>query len=261
MSMLQEFKQLLLRKPRMIWVYTTAFCVLLFLFAILCLALLSAKASPLTSYEDVLLQDIKPTMLATGDLDEAQANQLIAFGEVLDNVLRTALLLFFAFVIVCVLLRTSRDYLIWQEMHSSKLARKNALRLTASELLVGRLAATLALATLLVVQAPGLLLGIWVLIYFLAETSYLYILGRALASKHKKQVKKQLLAAAQLLAGVITITLLYFLGALFILLIVALPWFLPIWLSTALLVLLLFIASVKLTAAKLVITKRLFGKQ
>lgn len=109
---LSKLYALILQKP---WLFLF-FCMLLTIVALLLFFIafssLSNTVSQINGYKDVLLNSIKPSYVATGELSPVQSQQLFSFYTLLKSVLVKVIVLTLLFLGVYSVFRSTKDYLL-----------------------------------------------------------------------------------------------------------------------------------------------------
>lgn len=257
-SILRELKIQLTTKAKRTLPLFAGYYFALFIVYLLCMILLSTVAAQIAPYQNVLLNDIKPAMITSGELNDAQALQLIAFGEVLDGIIVKTILIVFFFVLGMTILRLIRDYLLWQQLKTHKLKPIALLKLMGVLAVIGVVAIFLIFFTLKTINNVALLLTLWLLIYILCETAFLFVLGSKMTHKRKRHAPHIL---PLLFVNVLLITLIFIIGLALLFVIISFLSFLPQLLFLIIMLLVLFFACVKRDVLKLIIAKRLFERE
>lgn len=150
----------------------------LFLFLILFSAITFVSLSQLGSlgkYEHFLINDLKPTFQSTGEVSNSQMQQFGSFiGELNGSLISISLILFIGLIIYS-LLKSTKDLILWNQIHGKKLFSKKTFpkKLFFKFSLVNLVSSTIfwagALALLFLMAKPVLVLSLITLGLFLFD--------------------------------------------------------------------------------------------
>lgn len=139
--------------------------------------------SKLSVFESALIDDIKPAMMETGMLNPSQGAQLVALVSMIYLVIKKLILITVIFLFFQSIFRTIRDIEIWKKVTSRTVSVKNYLFLGTSTLFLGLYITFLALLFFYKFSNVLLSLIMFVILFFVYESTLLYIQSIFLTKK------------------------------------------------------------------------------
>ncbi len=220
---------------------TTCYVIIIFMLFSFFLLALTNTLSKITSYESLLVDDIRPSITQTGELDQAQISELTTFMVLLKYIVKQLLLLAILYLAIQALLRSLRDTFIWKLINKQKVSTRKKSLISLSLIFLAYFMTTLAI--IFFVLLHNVLISILLALFFIIIYEVVAYLLEGLFFTNKPV--RQLLGKGVLQSSISFLILI--IGLIIYTLLIVLLLGKIIWFST----LLLFLGYVVLTSIRM----------